>query len=86
MKQLFIAYSLIISNIYLAQENEIKVKSSVKEVKVFLSQASIKQTTSKYDKTTGKLTWTLNINPGEEKKVSFKYTVTYPKNKIIYNL
>jgi hypothetical protein len=35
---------------------------------------------AKLDDETGKLTWTLLLSPSTEKKVSFKYTVKYPKN------
>jgi hypothetical protein len=32
---------------------------------------------------TGKLSWTLNLKPAEDKKLRFGYTVRYPKEKII---
>jgi len=36
-----------------------------------------------YDKSTGKLTWKLTMNPGEAKKLKFSYTVKYPKKYIL---
>ncbi|MCX7728332.1 MAG: mucoidy inhibitor MuiA family protein [Bacteroidia bacterium] len=36
-----------------------------------------------YDKNTGKLTWKFNMNPDEERKIIFKYSVKYPKDKNI---
>jgi uncharacterized protein (TIGR02231 family) len=39
-----------------------------------------------YDVTTGKLTWKLNLNSAETKKVTFKYSVKYPKNKVVSGL
>lgn len=35
---------------------------------------------------TGKLTWQLDVPPGETKKVMFKYEVKYPKDKKIIGL
>lgn len=35
---------------------------------------------------TGVLTWKLNIEPGETKKVRLSYSVKYPKDKVIANL
>jgi hypothetical protein len=32
-----------------------------------------------YDKTTGKLTWKVNLAAGESKKLSFGYSLRYPK-------
>ncbi len=34
----------------------------------------------------GSLTWEMNLQPGEVKKVKFEYTVKYPKDKKIQNL
>ncbi len=68
-------------NIEIVVEDQIPL-SPISEIEVELLESN----NAKYDKTTGKLTWILNIPPGEEKKVSFKYSVTYPKNKKIYNL
>lgn len=35
---------------------------------------------AKLDEATGKLIWNIQLSPSAEKKVSFKYTVKYPKN------
>ncbi|HRI62256.1 MAG TPA: DUF4139 domain-containing protein, partial [Saprospiraceae bacterium] len=35
------------------------------------------------DDTTGKLTWTFNLAPAEDKKVKFGYKVKYPKEKLV---
>lgn len=37
-----------------------------------------------FNKETGILTWRMNIAPGEEKKVAPKYSVKYPKGRIVY--
>ncbi|HEX8059436.1 MAG TPA: DUF4139 domain-containing protein [Cyclobacteriaceae bacterium] len=41
---------------------------------------------AKRDLNTGKLTWVLNLQPGETKKVSYKYEVKYPKDKKVSGL
>lgn len=41
---------------------------------------------AKWDKQTGKLKWSLNINPSENKTLNFRYEVKYPKDKIITGL
>jgi uncharacterized protein (TIGR02231 family) len=41
---------------------------------------------SKYNKDTGKLTWEMNLQPNETKKVSYKFEVKYPKDKTIAGL
>lgn len=38
---------------------------------------------AKYNKLSGKLTWDMNLQPSESKKVVFKYEVKYPKDKVI---
>jgi sporulation-control protein spo0M len=53
--------------------------TSVQEIEVELLESS----DAGYDKTTGKLSWKLILQPGEEKKLPFKYSVKYPKDKII---
>ncbi len=40
---------------------------------------------AQYNKETGELSWMLHVAESETKKVRFKYTVKYPKNKIITN-
>lgn len=39
-----------------------------------------------YNKTTGKLVWELSLKPNETRKVNFKYTVKYPKDKQVQGL
>lgn len=41
---------------------------------------------AKYDPETGKLTWDMEIGPGEKREVVLKFTVKYPKKKVISNL
>jgi uncharacterized protein (TIGR02231 family) len=41
---------------------------------------------AEYDATTGKLVWKLNLNSAEAKKVTFKYSVKYPKNRVVSGL
>lgn len=36
-----------------------------------------------YNETTGKLTWLLNLKPGESKSYQISFTIKYPKNKTI---
>jgi len=38
---------------------------------------------AKYDEATGKLTWSLVLQPNEQQKLALKYQVKYPKNKPI---
>lgn len=41
---------------------------------------------AKYNKDTGKLSWDLNLQPNETKKIVFKYEVKYPKDKQVNGL
>jgi uncharacterized protein (TIGR02231 family) len=41
---------------------------------------------AKQNNDTGKLTWRLSLAPGEAKKLTFSYSVKYPKDKIVENL
>jgi uncharacterized protein (TIGR02231 family) len=41
---------------------------------------------AEYDVTTGKLVWKINLNSAETKKVTFKYSVKYPKNRVVSGL
>jgi uncharacterized protein (TIGR02231 family) len=41
---------------------------------------------AKVGENNGKLTWTVVLGPGEQKSLRFKYTVKYPKDKVIPNL
>jgi hypothetical protein len=34
----------------------------------------------------GKLTWKISMAPGETKKLSFSYSVKYPKDKVVQGL
>lgn len=53
--------------------------SSLQEIEIELLESS----NANYDKTTGKLQWKLTLQPDEEKKIQFKFSVKYPKDKII---
>jgi len=41
---------------------------------------------AEYDEPTGMMKWSVVMNPGETKKLSFGYTIRYPKGKTISNL
>jgi uncharacterized protein (TIGR02231 family) len=41
---------------------------------------------AKYNKGTGKLTWEINLQPSETKKMVFKYEIKYPKEETIAGL
>jgi len=47
---------------------------------------SIDMAGAKYNKDTGKLSWDLNLQPNEAKKIVFKYEVKYPKDKQVNGL
>ena len=51
----------------------------MKEVEV----DKIENKEAELDAETGKLKWTIKLEPGKEKKVDFKYSVKYPKNNNI---
>jgi len=53
--------------------------STMKEVEV--DQTESKE--AELESETGKLKWTIRLEPGKEKKVGFKYSVKYPKNNIV---
>ncbi len=36
-----------------------------------------------YDKNTGKLTWKITLKPNEARKLSFKYSIKYPKGRVL---
>lgn len=38
---------------------------------------------AEYNETSGKLTWLLNLNPGETKSCEISFTIKYPKDKVI---
>jgi len=50
--------------------------STMKEVEV----DKIESKEAELDAEAGKLKWTIQLEPGKEKKVDFKYSVKYPKN------
>ena len=56
--------------------------SKVKEVEITLDENG----NAEVDKETGFLTWKVKLEPGENKKYGFSYTVKYPKDKVIQNL
>lgn len=41
---------------------------------------------AEYDQETGRLTWKIDLKPGETRKIKFEYSVKYPKDKIISGL
>jgi uncharacterized protein (TIGR02231 family) len=53
--------------------------SREKEVTVELADAG----GAKVDKETGMLSWEITLEPGQIKKLNFKYTVKYPKERIL---
>ncbi len=53
--------------------------STMKEVEV----DKIENKEAELDSETGKLKWTVQLEPAKEKKVNFKYSVKYPKNNSI---
>lgn len=53
--------------------------STLKEVEV----DKIESKEAELDIETGKLKWTIQLEPGKEKKVDFRYSVKYPKNNTI---
>lgn len=53
--------------------------SSLQEIEIELLESS----NANYDKTIGKLQWKLSLQPDDEKKFQFKFSVKYPKDKII---
>jgi uncharacterized protein (TIGR02231 family) len=53
--------------------------SSNKDIEV----EQIEKSNAQLNETLGKLTWEMNLNPKETKKVQVKYSVKYPKDKIV---
>jgi len=53
--------------------------STMKEVEV----DKIESKEAELDNDTGKLKWTIQLDPGKEKKIDFKYSVKYPKNNTL---
>jgi hypothetical protein len=44
---------------------------------------NINASNAELDKLTGIITWTIELQPGQEKQLSFTYSVKYPKDKRI---
>lgn len=75
-----LAYQIAVRNtkklpINLTLEDQYPI-SNQKEITV----ERIENKDAKVEENTGKLTWKLNVEANKEKKVSFKYSVKYPKN------
>ena len=62
----------------LTVEDQIPVSNN-KEIEVELEESS----GGSFDKTTGKITWQLKLNPAETKRIPLRFSVKYPKNKPI---
>jgi uncharacterized protein (TIGR02231 family) len=56
--------------------------SQVKEVEVILDESS----NAEVNEEMGTLNWKISLAAGESKKFGFRYTVRYPKDKVIHNL
>ena len=41
---------------------------------------------AKHNQENGQLKWVLNLAPGESREITYKFTVKYPKDKIVGNL
>ena len=41
---------------------------------------------AKHNQENGQLKWVLNLSPGESREITYKFTVKYPKDKIVGNL
>jgi len=66
------------SAIKIVVEEQIPISSN-SEIQVEL----IETTDDQYDKETGFLTWELELAPGESKKLIFKYSVKFPKDRSV---
>ena len=60
----------ILDQIPISKQKDIEVKLEEYEGAVYVEKF-------------GKLLWTLDIKPNETKKVTFVYTVKYPKGKVL---
>jgi uncharacterized protein (TIGR02231 family) len=69
------------SAIQIIIEDQIPI-STIEEIEVELLESS----NANYDKTKGKLQWKFTLQPNEEKKLLFKFSVKYPKDKSVSNL
>jgi uncharacterized protein (TIGR02231 family) len=80
------AYEISIRNtkaeaIKIIIEDQIPVSQN-NQIEVTVSDTGL----AKYNANTGKLTWEMNLQPNETKKVVYKFEVKYPKDKIIAGL
>lgn len=56
--------------------------STLSEIEVKL----IDNSSGTVEENTGFISWKMTLEPQEKKKVDFKFTVKYPKDKVISNL
>ncbi len=56
--------------------------STISEIEVKL----LESTDAKFEESTGFLTWKMNLKPQEKRKIEFKFSVKYPKDKTITNI
>lgn len=75
------AYEIVVKNnskapITIEVEDQIPI-SQDSEIEVDVIEIS----DADHNLTTGKLTWKLNLNPGESKKLKLQFAIKYPKNK-----
>ncbi len=80
------AYEISVRNtknepIKIAVEDQVPVSQN-SQIEVTVSDVG----GAKYTKPTGKLTWELSLQPGETKKVVYKFDVKYPKDKQVSGL
>ena len=68
-------------NIKIIVEDQIPVSQNT-QIEVILQDGG----GAKYDKTTGKLLWELELKPNEARKMTYKFEVKYPKDKQINGL
>ena len=79
-KKMTVAYKMTVKNnrnqpVNLELLDQIP-RSSVKEIDIDVKEIS----GADYFENTGKLTWNLDLKPGESKTVEFSFSITYPKN------
>ena len=66
------------SNVAIVVDDQFPISSN-KDIEV----EQIEKSNGQYNSTTGKLTWEMNLNPLETKKIYVKYSIKYPKDKIV---
>lgn len=64
-------------NVWLEDQYPISEKSSIEIELLEISGAEV-------DKTSGKLLWKLQLEPGESKKINYSYSIKYPKYQQLY--